>query len=182
MMSRRGLLTLALAGALLVPATVTAQEADGTGVDCSQFKAAAIVHFMGPYTQQLLDGAKAAAEECGAEITTAGPAAFDTQAEVALFQSLVDPHDLSLDVEYLVAVAVTELEQPALQAVPPHLELRAAIEPAAHLLCGKCGRKQYCPHQDGQEYSLHLILSQVDSIQVQPATCWQVSGLYGARF
>lgn len=89
MMSRRRLLALVMTGAMLAPTTVTAQEAEGTGVDCSAFQAAAVVHFMGPYTQQLLDGAKAAADECGAEITTAGPPAFDTQAEVALFQDSV---------------------------------------------------------------------------------------------
>ena len=44
---------------------------------------------MGPYTQALLDGAKAAAEECGATITTAGPPAFDAQATVSLFQEAV---------------------------------------------------------------------------------------------
>ena len=37
MKSTRGLLALALTSALLVPATVTAQESEGTGVDCSAF-------------------------------------------------------------------------------------------------------------------------------------------------
>ena len=78
-----------MTGALLVPATVAAQDEAGAGVDCSAFQAGAIVHFMGPYTQQLLDGAKAAAEECGAAITTAGPPAFDSQQQVTLFQDMV---------------------------------------------------------------------------------------------
>ena len=88
-MTRRALITMAMAGALLVPAAATAQDETGTGVDCSALKAGAIVHFMGPYTQQLLDGAKAAADECGAEITTAGPPAFDSQQQVTLFQDIV---------------------------------------------------------------------------------------------
>ncbi len=88
-MKKRGLLALALTGAMLVPVSVTAQDEAGTGVDCSGLKAGAIVHFMGPYTQQLLDGAKAAADECGAEITTAGPPAFDSQQQVTLFQDIV---------------------------------------------------------------------------------------------
>jgi ribose transport system substrate-binding protein len=88
MRTSRGLLALAIAGAMLMPAAATAQEAEDT-VDCSAFQAAAIVHFMGPYTQQLLDGAAAAAEECGASIVTAGPPAFDAQATVTLFQDAV---------------------------------------------------------------------------------------------
>ena len=79
-MKARGLTTLALAGALLLPATAAAQDESGTGVDCSAFSAGAVVHFMGPYTQQLLDGAQAAADECGASITTAGPPAFELAA------------------------------------------------------------------------------------------------------
>jgi ribose transport system substrate-binding protein len=81
-------MSLAVAGALLMPAAVAAQG-ESTGVDCSAFKAGAVVHFMGPYTQQLLDGAKAAADECGADIVTAGPPAFDSQQQVALFQDVV---------------------------------------------------------------------------------------------
>jgi ABC-type sugar transport system substrate-binding protein len=88
-MKRNALLALALSGALLVPATAAAQEDMGTGVDCSAFEAGALVHFMGPYTQQLLDGAQAAADECGANIVTAGPPAFDSQQQVTLFNDIV---------------------------------------------------------------------------------------------
>ena len=86
---RKGLIALVTTGALLVPAAAVAQDESATGVDCSEFQAGAIVHFMGPYTQQLLDGAQAAAEECGASITTAGPPAFDSQQQVTLFQDFV---------------------------------------------------------------------------------------------
>jgi ABC-type sugar transport system substrate-binding protein len=89
MFTRKRSLTLALSAALLAPSPVLAQDAMGTGVDCSAFQAGAVVHFMGPYTQQLLDGAQAAADECGAEITTAGPPAFDSQQQVTLFQDIV---------------------------------------------------------------------------------------------
>ena len=60
-----------------------------TSYDCSGIKAAALVHFQGPYTQQLMDGAKAAAAECGADIITGGPAAFDATAAVGSFQDAV---------------------------------------------------------------------------------------------
>lgn len=63
-------------------------NATGT-IDCSTIKSAAIVHFVGPYTQTLMDGAKAAADECGSPITTAGPPAFDTPTEVAMFNDAV---------------------------------------------------------------------------------------------
>jgi ribose transport system substrate-binding protein len=63
--------------------------AQDDGYDCSEFTVAALVHFQGPYTQQLMDGASAAAAECGAEIITGGPAAFDAQASVALFQDAI---------------------------------------------------------------------------------------------
>ncbi|MDO9545262.1 MAG: substrate-binding domain-containing protein, partial [Pelolinea sp.] len=58
--------------------------------DCSDLKLAAIVHWQGPYTQQLIDGAIAAGEECGGEVQGAGPVAFDTTAQYAAFQDLVD--------------------------------------------------------------------------------------------
>lgn len=59
------------------------------GVACEDLSVAALAHFQGPYTQQLMDGAVAAAEECGAEIQTAAPAAFDGQASVAQFNDVV---------------------------------------------------------------------------------------------
>jgi ribose transport system substrate-binding protein len=88
MIKRKGFIALAAAGLMLVPATMAAQD-EMAPVDCSEFQAGAVVHFMGPYTQQLLDGAKAAAEECGASVVTAGPPAFDTQQQVTLFQDVV---------------------------------------------------------------------------------------------
>lgn len=88
MIKRKGAIALAAAGLMLVAATTFAQD-ESTGVDCSEFQAGAVVHFMGPYTQQLLDGAQAAAEECGASIVTAGPPAFDSQQQVTLFQDVV---------------------------------------------------------------------------------------------
>jgi len=65
-------------------------EPTPSSYDCSGFKLGGVVHWQGPYTQQILDGAKAAAEECGGEVQTAGPAAFDTPAQYAAFQDLVD--------------------------------------------------------------------------------------------
>lgn len=89
MFNRKRLIAVAVAAAMLVPAAATAQE-DGAAVDCSAFQAGAVVHFQGPYTQQLLDGAIAAANECGASITTAGPPAFtDPQEPVTMFQDMV---------------------------------------------------------------------------------------------
>jgi ABC-type sugar transport system substrate-binding protein len=73
----------------LVSSVAFISSAQDTEYDCSEFTVAALVHFQGPYTQQLMDGASAAAAECGAEIITGGPAAFDAQASVALFQDAV---------------------------------------------------------------------------------------------
>jgi ribose transport system substrate-binding protein len=85
---KRKLFALLLVVALMatMAASTAAQDAE---YDCSEFTVAAIVHFLGPYTQQLMDGAAAAAAECGAEIITGGPPAFDAQATVALFQDAV---------------------------------------------------------------------------------------------
>jgi ribose transport system substrate-binding protein len=52
-------------------------------------KAAALVHFQGPFTQEILTGAVTAAEQCGAEIVTQGPAAFDAQASLAQFNDVI---------------------------------------------------------------------------------------------
>lgn len=88
MIKKKGYIALAATALMLVPATTIAQD-EAAPVDCSAFQAGAVVHFMGPYTQQLLDGAKAAADECGASIATAGPPAFDSQQQVTLFQDIV---------------------------------------------------------------------------------------------
>ena len=83
------ILLLAAVAVGLVGSAALAQNGPGVDFDCSAFKAAAIVHFQGPYTQQLMDGAAAAAAECGAEIITGGPAAFDAAASVSIFQDAV---------------------------------------------------------------------------------------------
>lgn len=75
---------------VLAGAAVSAQDDEHeVDFDCSEFTAAAVVHFMGPYTQQLIDGAQAAAEECGAEFIAGGPPAFDATATVSIFQDLI---------------------------------------------------------------------------------------------
>jgi len=70
-------------------AVVSSQDDMMVDFDCSEFTGAAVVHFQGPYTQQLMDGASAAAAECGADIITGGPAAFDANATVSIFQDAV---------------------------------------------------------------------------------------------
>ena len=57
--------------------------------DCSSVSGAALVHFQGPYTKALIDGAAAAGEECGAQVKSGGPAQFDSPAQVAMFQDFV---------------------------------------------------------------------------------------------
>lgn len=57
--------------------------------DCSDLTGASVVHFQGPYTQQLAMGAEAAVAECGGTFRSGGPVAFDASAEVAAFQDMV---------------------------------------------------------------------------------------------
>jgi ABC-type sugar transport system substrate-binding protein len=85
-MKNKWMVVLMLLALFSLSLPAAAQDAE---YDCSAFTVAAIVHFQGPYTQQLMDGAAAAAAECGAEIITGGPPAFDAQATVALFQDAV---------------------------------------------------------------------------------------------
>jgi ribose transport system substrate-binding protein len=90
MKSKLVLLMSAVLILALTGSTVIAQDEGGVDFDCSEFTAAAIVHWMGPYTQQLIDGARAAAEECGAkDFISGGPQNFDAQATVAAFQDAV---------------------------------------------------------------------------------------------
>jgi ribose transport system substrate-binding protein len=70
---------------VLAGAPVMAQNA----IDCAGLKGAAVVHFQGPYTKQLIQGAEAAMAECGGEALSGGPALFDTAQEVANFQDFV---------------------------------------------------------------------------------------------
>ncbi len=91
MQTKRFLIVLVLLGLVFGTFTAIAQEEEeGVGYDCSEFTVAAIVHWVGPYTQQLMDGAQAAAEECGAkEIITGGPQMFDASQQVSIFQDAV---------------------------------------------------------------------------------------------
>lgn len=70
------------AAALLAGGPVWSQDK----VDCSDLTGAAVVHFQGPYTKQLIQGAEAALAECGGTSLNGGPAMFDTSAQVANFQ------------------------------------------------------------------------------------------------
>jgi len=83
--------TLKLAAAAAVAGATfgAATSANAQGFDCSGLTGASVVHFQGPYTKQLAMGAQAAVEECGGSYRSAGPAAFDTAAEVAAFQDMV---------------------------------------------------------------------------------------------
>jgi ABC-type sugar transport system substrate-binding protein len=85
-------------------ATDGASDTTGDGAqtagNCADLSSAALVHFQGPYTQVLIDGARAAAEDCGAQFQDGGPAAFDAQASVGLFQDV-----MSTGVDAVVTVA-----------------------------------------------------------------------------
>lgn len=76
-------------GALAVAAVGATSSANAQDFDCSDLTGASVVHFQGPYTKQLAMGAEAAVAECGGTYRSAGPAAFDTAAEVAAFQDMV---------------------------------------------------------------------------------------------
>jgi len=79
-----------LAGAsALAVAAIGASGASAQQFDCTGLTGASVVHFQGPYTKQLAMGAEAAVAECGGTYRSAGPAAFDTAAEVAAFQDMV---------------------------------------------------------------------------------------------
>ncbi|WP_306120731.1 MULTISPECIES: substrate-binding domain-containing protein [unclassified Roseitalea] len=79
------------AAAFALAAAVGSGAADAQSVDfdCSDLTGASVVHFQGPYTQQLAMGAEAAVDECGGTYRSGGPAAFDASAQVAAFQDMV---------------------------------------------------------------------------------------------
>ncbi len=80
---------LAGAGAIALATIAISSSASAQSFDCSGLTGASVVHFQGPYTKQLAMGAEAAVAECGGKYRSAGPAAFDTAAEVAAFQDMV---------------------------------------------------------------------------------------------
>lgn len=77
------------AGALAFAPSAMTLPAQAQSFDCSELTGASVVHFQGPYTQQLAMGAQAAVEECGGDFRSGGPVAFDVSAEVAAFQDMV---------------------------------------------------------------------------------------------
>lgn len=77
------------ASALAASVGLFAGTANAQDFDCSGLTGASVVHFQGPYTQQLAMGAEAAVAECGGEYRSGGPVAFDVSAEVAAFQDMV---------------------------------------------------------------------------------------------
>jgi ABC-type sugar transport system substrate-binding protein/outer membrane murein-binding lipoprotein Lpp len=64
-------------------------EFDPEAYDCSGMSVATIVHWQGPYTQLLIDGSQVAAEECGAEFQSAGPAGIDPPQHFSIFQDVI---------------------------------------------------------------------------------------------
>lgn len=64
-------------------------EFDPAAYDCSGMSAATVVHWQGPYTQLLIDGSQVAAEECGADFQSAGPAALDPPQHFSMFQDVI---------------------------------------------------------------------------------------------
>jgi ABC-type sugar transport system substrate-binding protein/outer membrane murein-binding lipoprotein Lpp len=64
-------------------------EFDPEAYDCSDMSVATIVHWQGPYTQLLIDGSQVAADECGAEFQSAGPAGIDPPQHFSIFQDVI---------------------------------------------------------------------------------------------
>jgi ABC-type sugar transport system substrate-binding protein len=87
-MSAKSMFFWALIAGIAIITTNSSARAAGS-FDCSKIKAAAVVHFQGPYTKEMLAGAETAAKECGAQFQGGGPAMFDTTAEVSNFQDFV---------------------------------------------------------------------------------------------
>ena len=52
-------------------------------------KVAIVMHFQAPFTQEEIDGAKAAAAECKAKLSTAGPQGIDPPTHVKIFRDVV---------------------------------------------------------------------------------------------
>jgi ABC-type sugar transport system substrate-binding protein len=48
-----------------------------------------VTHFTSPFTEQIADGARSAAEDYGAELEVVGPVGFDGQEEISMFEALV---------------------------------------------------------------------------------------------
>jgi ABC-type sugar transport system substrate-binding protein len=155
-----------------------AQDAD---YDCSAFTVAALVHFQGPYTQQLMDGAAAAAAECGAEIITGGPAAFDAQASVALFQdALIAGADAVVVVAFPsefwirpideavrqgVLVSTYDVESPAsLQSVHTAPKQKDQGRSMAEVLAGALGRLGFFLRRGRIE---SRVQSQTDALRIK---------------
>lgn len=71
-------------GAVFQTDTVTAQDEDGEDLTFGL-----VLHFTGPFTDQIADGARSAAEELGFEVEVVATPGFDGQALIGLFESLV---------------------------------------------------------------------------------------------
>lgn len=95
-MKRSGFTPLArfaVAAALLVSScgggSNTNSSTGGGALSCNGLKVGAVVHFRGPYTEEILAGTKAAADECKASYQDAGPSAIDPPTEIKEFQDLM---------------------------------------------------------------------------------------------
>lgn len=82
-----------LAAVLLISACGGGSNTNSTGsggaLSCKGLKVGAVVHFRGPYTEEILAGTKTAADECKASYQDAGPSGIDPPTEIKQFQDLL---------------------------------------------------------------------------------------------
>ncbi|MGH2590273.1 MAG: sugar ABC transporter substrate-binding protein [Actinomycetota bacterium] len=64
------------------------EDSDGDAVSAEDLKTGLDLHFRAPYTEQIADGARQAAEDTGTELEIAGPQNFDPPASIQAAQDL----------------------------------------------------------------------------------------------
>lgn len=71
------------------PSSSLVESGGALSCDVGGEQVAVIPHFNSPFTQQFIEGATAAAEECNASIRSAGPDSIDTPVQIRQFGDLV---------------------------------------------------------------------------------------------
>lgn len=91
----------------------------GTDAEGEQLSVAALVHWQGPYTQQLIMGAQAAAEEYGASFQSAGPAGIDPPEHISIFRDILATNpDAITNVAYPEELWVSLIDETVNNGIP----------------------------------------------------------------
>ena len=116
---KRIIMLMVIAIISVAGAFASGQEESADSNAKQDLKVAALVHWQGPYTQQLIMGAEAAADEFGAAFQSAGPAGIDPPGHISTFRDIIATNpDAITNVAYPEELWVSLIDETVKAGIP----------------------------------------------------------------